>query len=609
MLQYIRKKAESRAFKVLAGILAFTFLFCFGMFDVIRRWTGKDYVVKIGKVKISPTMFEVEKAKRLNMLRAQGKSVDEEKANLSILHQIIWESVMDQAATEFGFKVSDGTIRRYIAGMNVFHDEKGNFNPFALRRFLGAIHISEPLFIELCRKDIKNALIQAPLKYVSVNKLLSYHIKANMEKRVMAVVEIDPNSLKISEKCEESELVDFYEQNTKLFMVDETRSFSIVTISEDEIAKTIEISEDEKREYFETSPDREDRTYEEMKAEIEAEIHQNKLQVALEEYTRQVEDALMGGEELGAVAKKFGLHIVQVKDATAIDGEKKVRAAIKNLSCPGDVVRMAFSIEDSGDSSFSEALDGNKKRILWLVHVDSIVSKHVAGFESVKKKVQKEWLKKQQHDKAVELAKSLCDEVKDGQKTLEQAAAAKGLKLLFVTKPFDKDGNLVLVKKSQEDKASAKDKAADKNSKKKKDNKNKNRNGKGKNKGNNKEEIKETVKEENQEIKKTPQDEYMESISKEFASQIFANGRKAAFWNEKDGKIYIVQLKEIIPSGEVTEEEQNKQQLDLMGRVIDDIHQQLVRYFSGVKYEIKMNQELIDRTTGTKGTSPTDGLF
>lgn len=586
MLQYIRKKAESKAFKVLAGILAFTFLFCFGMFDVIRRWTGKDYVVKIGKVKISPVMFELEKAKRLNMLRAQGKTVDDKEANHSILHQIIWETVIDQAATDFGFKVSDGTIRNYIAGMSIFHDDKGRFNPFALRRFLGAIRVPEPLFIELSRKDIKNALVQAPLRYVSVNKLLDHHIRANMEKRTMAAVEIDPNSIKIAEKADESELMEFYEHNPKLFMVDETRSFSVVTMSEDEIAKSVEISEEEKQEYYETSPDREERTYEEMKAEIEAEIHQNKLQVAVDDFTRQVEDAIMGGEELPAVAKKFGLHITKIKDATALNGEKKVKAALGDISYAGDTVKVAFATEDNGDSSFSEALNKDKKRILWLIHVDSITSKHVAKFESVKKKVRGEWLKKQRHDKAEELAKTLCDEVKESGKSLAEVAADHDLKLLFRnTKPFDKDGNLILEKKPKAKKDEAKGKDKDKD----------------------KENAESEKKEE--EPKKTPEEERMESISKEFASQIFANGTKAAFWNEKDGKLYAVQLRDVIPAGEISEEEQNKQHIELAKRIVDDIHQQLVRYFSGIKYEIKINHELMDKTSGTQGTAPTDGLF
>lgn len=586
MLQYIRKRAESKAFKVLAGILAFTFLFCFGMFDVIRRWTGKDYVVKIGKVKISPVMFELEKAKRLNMLRAQGKAIDDKEANLGILHQIIWETVIDQAATDFGFKVSDGTIRRYIAGMSIFHDDKGHFNPFALRRFLGAIRVPEPLFIELSRKDIKNALVQAPLKYVSVNKLLDRYIGASMEKRTMSVVEIDPNSIKIPEKPDEVELVDFYEQNPKQFMVDETRNFSIVTIPEDEIAKSIKISEDEKREYYETSPDREERTYEEMKAEIEAEIHQNKLQVVVDDFTRQVEDAIMGGEELPVVAKKFSLHVVKIRDATALNGEKKVKAALGDIGCAEDAVKVAFATEDNSDSSFSEALSKDKKRILWLVHVDSITSKHVAKFEKVKKKVEREWLKKQRYDRAVELAKALCDEVKESGKTLTAVAANHDLKLLFKdTKPFDKDGNLILEKKQKAKKDKAKDKDQNENK------------------------SKENTKAEEEESKKTPEEERMESISKEFAPQMFANGSKVAFWSEKNGKVFIVQLRNIIPVGEVSEEEQSKQHVELARKVMEDVQQQLVRYFSGVKYEIKINQELVDKAAGSQGTAPENNIF
>lgn len=548
MLEFIRKSASSTTFKILAGILACTFIFCFGMFDVIKRWTGKDYVAKIGNTKITPAMFSMEKAKKLNMLRSHEKNIDEKAELNNILHQIIWENVIDQASSDFGFRVSENTIKKYIAGMTIFRDKNGRFNAGMLRRFLQNINVSESMFIEFSGKDIKNALIKAPLKYVSVQKSLDYHIKSNLEKRTLSVVEINPESIKITEKPTQTELEDFYAENKNLFMLDESRNFSVVILPEDNLAKNIVVSEEEKKEFYETSPEREDRTYEEMKDEITAEITQNKLQNAIDEKTRLIEDALMAGENIDGIVKKFDVNAMRIKDATALDKGGKTKSEIK-AKYYEDILTVAFSIDEGADSSFAEAIDDKGKRLLWLIHVDSITPKHVAEFESVKDKVRKEWIKKQQHDKAIELAQSLCDAAKEGKKL--QNIAAKSSKKIFSTKPFDREGNIVTEKKEE-----------------KKTKKN---------------------------AQKNQSEEKMASIASVFVENAFSGDQNSAFYKEMNNIIVVAQVEKVIPVNDINSEELTRCHVDLIRKVSDDLYQQLVGYLSKEKYEIRINNELLEK--------------
>ena len=549
MLEFIRKSASSTTFKILAGVLACTFIFCFGMYDVIRRWTGKDYVVKIGNTKITPVMFSMEKAKKLNMLRSHEKNIDEKAEINNILHQIIWENVIDQASADFGFRVSENTIKKYIAGMSIFRDKNGRFNAGMLRHFLQNINVSEPMFIEFSGKDIKNALIKAPLKYVSVHRSLDYHIKSNLEKRTLSVAEINPDSIKINEKPTQTELEDFYAENKDLFMIDESRNFSVVILYENDIAKNINISEEEKKEFYETSPEREDRTYDEMKDEIVAEITQNKLQNEIDEKTRLIEDALMAGENIDEVIKKFNLDAMRIKDATALDKGRKNKSEIKPKYYE-DVLTVAFSTDEGSDSSFAEAIDEKGRRLLWLVHVDSVTPKHVAEFNSVKDKVSKEWNKKQRHNKAIELAQSFCKAVKEGGKL--QTIAAKSGRKTFSTKPFDRNGNLITEK---EEKKGKKNKTA----------------------------------------KENQNDEKIASIASEFAENAFSNDQNSASYKEMNNIIVVAQVEKIIPAGNVNGEELTRCHVDLIRKVSDDLYQQLVGYLSKEKYEIKINNELLEK--------------
>ena len=64
MLEFIRKHSSSLGVKIFLTVLALTFVFWFGISDIIRKVTGKDYIVKIGNIKISPERFKHEKAKK-----------------------------------------------------------------------------------------------------------------------------------------------------------------------------------------------------------------------------------------------------------------------------------------------------------------------------------------------------------------------------------------------------------------------------------------------------------------------------------------------------------------------------------------------------------------
>ena len=549
MLEFIRKSASSTTFKILAGVLACTFIFCFGMYDVIRRWTGKDYVVKIGNTKITPVMFSMEKAKKLNMLRSHEKNIDEKAEINNILHQIIWENVIDQASADFGFRVSENTIKKYIAGMGIFRDKEGRFNAGMLRHFLQNINVSEPMFIEFSGKDIKNALIKAPFKYVSVYRSLDYHVKSNLEKRALSVVEINPDSIKINEKPTQSELEDFYAENQDLFMVDESRNFSVVILYEDNVVKNISVSEEEKKEFYKTSREREDRTYDEMKDEIAAEITQNKLQNEIDEKTRVIEDALMAGENIDEVIKKFHLDAMRITDATALDKAGKAKSNIKQKYYE-DILTVAFSTDEGADSSFAEAIDEKGRRLLWLVHVDSVTPKHVAEFSSVKDKTNKEWIKKQQHDKAIELAQSFCKAVKEGGKL--QAIAAKNGRKAFSIKPFDRNGNLIAEKEEKKE-------------------------------------------EKNNTAKKNQNDEKTASIALAFAENAFSSDQNSAHYKEMNNIIVVAQVEKIIPAGDINNEELTSCHVDLIRRVSDDLYQQLVGYLSREKYAIKINNELLEK--------------
>ena len=110
MLEFIRKHSKSVFVKVLLSVLALTFLFFFGIMDIIRKVTGHDYVVKIANVKIAPEEFKLHKLKAQNMASTMG--LDTKEITSTVLHQLIWETVLGNAAQDCGIRIADATLRQ-----------------------------------------------------------------------------------------------------------------------------------------------------------------------------------------------------------------------------------------------------------------------------------------------------------------------------------------------------------------------------------------------------------------------------------------------------------------------------------------------------------------
>ncbi|MDR2107457.1 MAG: SurA N-terminal domain-containing protein, partial [Holosporaceae bacterium] len=367
MLEFIRKHSNSIVVKIFLTILALTFVLFFGVSDVIRRLTGKDYVVKAGNCKISPAMLKNEKIKRISATPNRAADTDDKELTMSVMHQLIWESIIKQFSKDFGIAVSDETVKRYIGGMTLFRDKNGCFDAGMLRGFLQKINVSEAAFLESSRRDIREAMIRASFLYVSTAAGSEGFVQANLEKRIVSLVRLTPSSFSIRETPSEEVLKEFHAANPDLFATQEIRSFRVLELSESSVAQNVTVSEEEIREAYEVSAEKEERSFDDMKRGLADNLKQEKVQSEINDLTRRIEDALMAGEDIAETAKQFNLKVMTFKKVKADGKDEKSRPALKNLSYGDDVIAIAFSIDEGTDSSFSEALDNKKNKVYWSV--------------------------------------------------------------------------------------------------------------------------------------------------------------------------------------------------------------------------------------------------
>jgi len=419
MLELIRKYSKSIVVKIFLTVLAVSFLFFFAFPIIADKLMGKDYVVKIANIKISPQVFKYEKNKKLSAMKRRSKN-DEDDKELSnkILHQVIWENVVGLAAKDFGVIISDSTMYSHISNMDVFRTDDGHFNAANLRRFLRAIEMSEEEFLQSSKREIKSHIIQFPFRYVSLTDEFKYYSKINAEKRSLKYIEIDPSSFRIKEVPTDEELEDFYNNNSEKFEIPEKRSFDVLILSMDRIEKNTKIPQEEiierARDLY--GEDYTDKSLEKfMETEEFKNFRQERVSEVAEEITRQVEDDLVSGSTVEEVTEKYGLRSISVKNVS-IDETDNIALPFKK-----DVMTVAFGSDEKEVGEFNEAEDFSKKLVQWLVYVSDIKPKHVEPIDQAKEKVKLAWRKNQQHDKALSLANDLISKVSEGEEFADLA--------------------------------------------------------------------------------------------------------------------------------------------------------------------------------------------
>jgi hypothetical protein len=284
-----------------------------------------------------------------------------------------------------------------------------------------------------------------------------------------------------------------------------------------------------------------------MKKDLEANLKQEKLQSEANEITRQVEDALMTGDDITEVAKKFGLNVTAVEDVTTTNEREKNKDIIQ-LPYKNDILAVAFSVDEGSDSSFSEALDSKGNRIYWLLHVDSITPKHVADFEKVSADVLKEWGDKQRRERAKETAADFVEKIKSGEKLVN--LAKKSGFTCNITQPFDRSGKF-----SDEKEVKFKD------------------------------------------------------IVGEIYEDSFILGKFEGNYREIKGNFVIYQVTNIAFPEKIDKKDEATYQKELRSDVVEDMYQQLISYLSKKKYEVKINHELLKEINEEVNSNTYDDIF
>lgn len=409
MLGFIRKHSGSIWVKVGLCVVASTFLFFFGMSDVINKITGKDYIIKVGKVKIGPNLFKFEIQKRAENLKKIGVNDEEQLINI-VIHQIISEEIMRQMSDKFGLLISDDAVKMYMYGVPMFRDKNGMFNKAAVRNMMMNMHMREADFIEYMRQDLRNKLLMLPLSMCQSNLLATNYIVTSLENRDIRYVHIPYNRFAIDVQHTDDDLEECYKANVSEFMLPETRDFTVLLIKEQDILRDITISDDDVMSEYKARSETDD--FETVKDEIHASLVNSELEDRIDKLVRLIEDDFTAGLSCSEIAEKYKLQKSDFKKITQ-DYQSPANSTT-SLPFMDDVMKAAFALELNQESSFVEATDRNNQKVRWLVHNDSITPAHPKELSEVKDKVIKIWQTEKQKEAAKAFAQGCVDTINTG---------------------------------------------------------------------------------------------------------------------------------------------------------------------------------------------------
>lgn len=389
MLKALRNGANTFAIKLLLIALAAMFV-AWGIGDVLRGISSEQSVVTVGGKEISAADYNsILRRVIRNYEQRMGTSLSDAQISAfgirnQVLNEMIESELISQKIRDIKLSVGNKTIRGELIGNRAFHNEEGKFDQAVFRTVLARHGLNESQFIFSMKDDISkeilfDALAVAPVEVHDQSKLL---YKYKNEKRFADVVTLPLSLIKDKDigEAEESQLVQFYQENQKLFEVPEFRSVSYTIFDFDSVEK-VDVSE------------------EEILAEYEAQ--KDLFRVAEQ---RKVTQYLFDSEDL---AKE--IYSKEKSKDKLSKGEMRDLGNITEESLPPEMASSIFALEEN---VYSEPIESP---LGWHVfYVSEIIKPYVKSLSEVKDSLAEELKQNKKMTSFYELVNQIEDELAAG---------------------------------------------------------------------------------------------------------------------------------------------------------------------------------------------------
>ena len=249
MLQYIKKYIKGWFMGIILFFIFISFTF-WGVGDIFS--SNKNYILKIGKNKISRDFFLTEFQSNINYLNKKNEKLNKlELANVAneTLSNIANRYLILNAAKSSNINISEKILRKKIFENELFQNKLNNtFDKNIYKNFIISNFASEKKYLEYLESQIIVRIISTYFeeKINYPDNLIQAIYNKLEEKKSFEIASIDKNFYRSLIKItDEESITNYYNKNKDKYLFDERRSFTYIFPNIDKIKKRTEISDEE----------------------------------------------------------------------------------------------------------------------------------------------------------------------------------------------------------------------------------------------------------------------------------------------------------------------------------------------------------------------------
>lgn len=410
MLKFFRDQKNSWLMKGILILTALSFVSLFGSERFLERIPDEGKAIaKVHGEKITVAEFVNEvnhKARSLSNITQKPFTIQDIVQSgmlISLFNQMVSRSVMQATVDDLNLAVSDQAVRDEIKDMPVFTDYDGSFSMAAYKQYLSDMGISEKRFIDDAFLDMRAQQLTNAAKTVTIvpQKTAETLYSLQNEKRTADVFTITPADIRIKGNPNKEDQERLYKELSDDLIAPEYRTFTVMYLTLEDVAKKIKISEEELLEVYNENKD----SY-----AIEEIRDVDQMLFTSKEEADEAYAALQKGQDFMEVAKKYAN---QTEDQTKLGD-------LTPSTATGDWADVVFSVKKG------EIVPPVQTAFGWqILRVNKITPKVEKQFKDVRDEIEQKLIDSMAYDTLSETAVALDDRFGAGE-TIEDVAQSTG---------------------------------------------------------------------------------------------------------------------------------------------------------------------------------------
>jgi peptidyl-prolyl cis-trans isomerase D len=435
MLDTLKNKINSIFSKIFLLILAASFAL-WGVGDIFSSRNNPG-VAAVGKLDVTANEFIETYQRILTELNknTDGQITEEVAQSLGLprqtLSQLINEKIIDIEVEKANITVPDDHLKKLIYSSSLFKDQFGAFSKQQFEYVLRQLGMDQKTYFNEIKKSILRDQIRSPFTYANdispVIKETYYNIRN--ENRSIKVINIVASNYKINEIPKDTEIQNKLNKDQQMYMNQELRSFSFISLKPADLIDTIKISEEDLKDEYNNYPEKYNTS--EKRNVLLVNFQDEEEAIKIIEAINQLPQETSLSERLLNVLEKSPTQ----------DHEEAKLGIIEYKDLPNEVSENVFKAREN------KLIGPEKTPFGWRIFlVNQIIPKVVKKYSDVKLEIEKELKVNVALEKMYNLGNAFYDEIAAGN-GIQDAAIAINAKVLrfnnIDTNGIDAKGNVL----------------------------------------------------------------------------------------------------------------------------------------------------------------------